>query len=127
MRFFTDQNVPESVARVLEDSGYAVVRLREKTAPSAPDALVAAVAEANSAILVTNDSDFKSIASRTGIGRRAFRFLSLIRFEKCRESKMANRIKQFVSLIEHEWGVGGGARDRRIFIVICDSVVRSYR
>jgi predicted nuclease of predicted toxin-antitoxin system len=127
MRFFKDQNVPESVARVLEDSGYEVVRLRQKTAPSAPDALVAAVAEANSAILVTNDRDFKAIVSRTGIGQRRFRSLSLIRFEKCREARMASRIRQFISLIEHEWGVGGGERDRRMFIVICDSVVRSHR
>jgi predicted nuclease of predicted toxin-antitoxin system len=127
MRFFTDQNVPESVARVLEDSGYEVVRLREKTATNSPDTLVAAVAEANGGILITNDGDFKSIASRTGIGRKRFRTLSLIRFEKCRESKMAQRVKQLMSLIEHEWRVATDERDRRIFIVICDSVVRSYR
>jgi predicted nuclease of predicted toxin-antitoxin system len=127
MRFFTDQNVPESVPRTLEAFGHEVMRLREKTATNAPDTLVAAVSEVNEAILVTNDGDFKSIASRIGIGRRRYVRLSLIRFEKCRESRMAERIKHFMSLIEHEWAIGNGANDRRMFIVICDSVIRSHR
>src|SRR5260221_8485830 len=100
MRFFTDQNVPDSVGRFLETSGYEVVRLRDRIPTESPDALVAAVAEANNAILVTFDSDFKALASRIGIGRRRFTRLSLIRFEKCRESKAAERIAASLSLIE---------------------------
>jgi predicted nuclease of predicted toxin-antitoxin system len=73
MRFFTDQNVPESVALALEEAGYEVLRLRHKTAPDAPDTLVAAISEANHAILVTMDADFKSIASRIQIGRSRYR------------------------------------------------------
>ena len=127
MRFFTDQNVPESVPRALESAGYTVERLRLKTATNAPDTLVAAIAEANGAILVTMDSDFKSIASRIGIGQRRFRQLSLIRFEKCRESRAAARLTFAMSLIEHEWAIGGGRKDRRMFVVICDSVIRTHR
>lgn len=125
MRFFADQNIPESVARTLEAAGYDVIRLREKTATNAPDLLVAAIAEANNAILVTLDPDFKAIASRVGTTR--FRKLSIIRFEKCRESRAAERIGKALSLIEHEWKVGGGERDRRMFIVICTDVIRTYR
>jgi predicted nuclease of predicted toxin-antitoxin system len=127
MRFFTDQNVPESVPKMLERAGYEVVRLREKIATDTPDPLVAAVAEANAGILVTMDSDFKSIVQRTGIGRRRFRKLSLIRFEKCREARAAERLAAALSLIEHEWKVGSGDKDRRMFVVICADVIRTNR
>ncbi|MBI3453495.1 MAG: DUF5615 family PIN-like protein, partial [Rhodospirillales bacterium] len=114
MRFFTDQNVPESVAKTLEEARYEVTRLGEKIARDSPDPLVAAVAEANGAILVTMDSDFKKIASRVDIGHRRYRKLSILRFEKCRESHAATRLSSALSLIEHEWEFGGGARDRRM-------------
>lgn len=127
MRFFTDQNVPESVPRVLEEAGYEVIRLREKIATNSPDHLVAAVSEANRAVLVTMDPDFKAIASRTGIGRRRFRNLSLIRFEKCREARAAERLRIALSLIEHEWSVGNRKNDRRMFVVICPEVIRTHR
>lgn len=127
MRFFTDQNVPESVAKILEAAGHEVQRLRERIATNAPDTLVAAISEANEAILVTMDSDFKSIASRVGVGRSRFRKLSLVRFEKCRESRAAERLQVALSLIEHEWAVGNGTKDRRMFVVICTDVIRTYR
>lgn len=127
MRFFADHNIPESVCKTLEAAGYQTIRLREKTAPDSPDMLVAAVSEANNAILVTMDSDFKSIASRTGIGQRRFRKLSLLRFEKCRESQAASRLKVALSLIQHEWKIGNGSLDRRMFIVISGNVIRTHR
>ena len=127
MRFFADHNVPESVCKVLEGAGYETIRLRQKTAPDSPDMLVAAVAEANNAILVTFDSDFKSIASRTGIGARRYKKLSLLRFEKCRESQAYLRLKSAISLIEHEWKIGNGTSDRRMFVVISGNCIRTHR
>jgi predicted nuclease of predicted toxin-antitoxin system len=127
MRFFADHNVPESVCKTLESFGFETIRLRQKTAPDSPDTLVAAVAEANCAILVTLDSDFNSIANRTGLGRRRFRKLSLLRFEKCRESQAAARLATAMSLIEHEWRVGNGSSDRRMFVVIGPQAIRTHR
>ena len=127
MRFFTDQNVPESVPKLLEKAGYEVVRLREKTAISSQDNLVAAVAEVNAAILVSHDTDFKTIIRRQGIGKRRFRKLSLLRFEGCRESQAAERLTKALTLIEHEWKVGGGERDRRMFVVITAQTIRTHR
>lgn len=129
MRFFTDHCVPESVARTLEEAGYSVVRLREKTATDSPDTLVAAVAEANDAVLVTMDSDFKTIAARVGIGQRRYRKLSLLRFERCRESQAATRLAAAMSLIEHEWDMGASAHsgDRRMFVVITAETIRTHR
>ena len=127
MRFFTDQNIPESVPKALEAAGYEVVRLRHKIATNTPDPLVAAVAQANQAVLITMDSDFKTIVTRTGVGAKRFATLSLIRFEKCRESRAAERLMSSMSLIEHEWKAGNGKKDRRMFIVICHEVIRTHR
>lgn len=127
MRFFADHNVPESVCKTLEAAGFEAIRLRQKTAPDSPDMLVAAVCEANNAILVTMDSDFKTIVARTGIGHRRFRKLSLLRFERCRESQAAGRLKTAMSLIEHEWQIGNGSSDRRMFVVITGQAIRTHR
>ena len=127
MRFFIDHCVPESVPRALETLGRDVIRLREKTAPDSPDTLVAAVAEANNAVLITMDGDFKVIAARTGIGQRRYRKLSLIRFEKCRESMAAMRLQKAMSLIDHEWQVGNESSDRRLFVVITQETIRTHR
>lgn len=127
MRFFIDQNVPDSVGRFLSERGYEVVFLRQRIPNDSPDALVAAVAEANDAILVTFDPDFKALTNRIGIGRRRFTKLSLIRFEKCRESQAARRIEAALSLIEHEWARGYGEGDRRMFVVITSQTIRTHR
>ena len=129
MRFFVDQCVPESVAKTLERHGHEVIRLRERIAPDSPDTLVAAVSEANNAILFTMDGDAKTIASRYGVGSRRYRRLSILRFERCRESRAAKRIDEAMSLIEHEWEVGGGreSQDRRMFVVITDGTIRTNR
>lgn len=127
IRFFIDHCAPESVAKALEQNNRVVIRLRTKTAPDSPDTLVAAVAEANDAVLVTMDGDFKAIAARTGIGQRRYRKLSLVRFEKCRESQAAARLQSAMSLIDHEWKVGNGKRDRRMFVVIMPEAIRTHR
>jgi len=127
VKFFIDQNVPDSVGQFLASNHYEVVSLRRRIPTNSPDTLVAAVAEANNAILVTFDPDFKALASRIGIGRRRFARLSLIRFERCRESQAAKRMEAALSLIEHEWAIGSGLRDRRLFVVITSQTIRTHR
>lgn len=127
MRFFIDQCVQESVALMFEKHGHEAIRLRERIAPNSPDTLVAAVSESNDAILVTMNSDFRAIASKYGIGQQRFRRLSLLRFEKCRESKTARRIELALSLIEHEYEFASSQSDARMFVVITDSTIRTHR
>lgn len=88
---------------------------------------MAAVAEANNAVLIAFDADFKSIAQRGGVGQRRFRKLSLLRFEGCRGSKSADRLKAAMSLIRHEWTCGSDGRDRRMFVVITATSIRTHR
>ena len=79
MRILLDQNVPDSVAAVFEDRGHTVLYLRDVLAPDSPDEIVAAFSEAEDAVLVSLDGDFKRIAPRIpNSQRRRFRRLSRI-------------------------------------------------
>lgn len=127
MRFFIDQCVPDSVGRALREAGYEIILLREKIATNSPDTLVAAVAEANSAILVTMDADFKKIAGQYGIGQNRFKKLSLVRFNRCRESQAAQRIASALSLLEHEWTMAKSKQNGRLFVVISTSTITTNR
>ena len=129
MRFFVDQCVPESVSKVLEKHHHEVQRLRDSIAPDSPDTLVAAVAESNEAILVTLDAGFKQINSRHGIGRSRYRHLSMVRFEKCRESVTAKRLDEAMSLIQHEWEISHNksGSQRRLNVVITKDTIRTHR
>jgi predicted nuclease of predicted toxin-antitoxin system len=126
LRVFIDQCVPDSAGRAFQDHGHQVIYLREKIATNSPDPLVAAVAEANEAILVSLDADFRQLAKRHGVGRREFRRLSLIKLS-CRESRRYERIVDAMSLILHEWNLAQQGRDRRLFIDIMDNVIRTMR
>ncbi len=68
----------------------------------------------------------EQLARRRGVGPARFRKLSLIKLT-CRESRAALRITQAMSLIEHEWAYGAENIDRRMFIEIGDSVIRTVR
>lgn len=84
------------------------------------------MAEANDAILVSLDADFRKIAKRHGVGRQQFRRLSLVKLS-CRESNAANRIRLAMTLIEHEWQLAESNRDRRLFVDIMENVIRTVR
>ena len=126
LRVFIDQCVPDSAGKAFQEHNHEVIYLREKIATNSPDPLVAAVAEANEAILVSLDADFRRIAKRHGVGKREFRKLSLIKLS-CRESRCYQRINDTMTLIYHEWNVAQEGRDRRLFLDIMDNVIRTIR
>lgn len=126
LRVFLDEGVPISVGQAFSDSGHEVIYLKDAVAPGSADALVCKAAEANNAVLVAFDRDMKGLAKRQRIGNERFRTLSLIRFD-CRESRAAARTSEAMSLIEHEWLFREDVKDRRIFIFIGDTVIRTHR
>lgn len=126
IRYFVDQCVPDSVGQALAERGHDVVLLREKMAPNSPDPLVAAVSEMFDAVLVSHDSDFKSLAPRMEIGRRRFKRLSRIALN-CRESQSARRIVEALTLIEHEWNYSQAQSDKRMIIEIGATYIRTMR
>ena len=121
-----DHCVPDAVGRALSSAGHEVVLLRTQLAPNSPDPLVAAVAEMNGAVLVSHDSDFKSLAPRAGVGRRRFRTLSRIGL-KCSEPQAGSRITEALSLIEHEWALSQNRADKRMIVEVGHSFIRTIR
>jgi predicted nuclease of predicted toxin-antitoxin system len=126
IKFFVDHCVPDAVGRALTAAGHEVILLRTQLAPNSPDPLVAAVAEMNDAVLVSLDSDFKSLAPRAGVGKQRFRTLSRIGL-KCSEPQAAKRITAALSLIEHEWDLAQRSGDKRMIIEIGQTAIRSIR
>ena len=118
--------MPDSVGHVLKEAGHEVVLLREHLAPNSPDPLVAAVAEMNEAILISLDGDFRSLAPRIAIGRRRFKKLSRIAL-KCNAPRAAARVKESLSLIEHEWSIAQNRADKRMIIEIMQTAIRTIR
>jgi predicted nuclease of predicted toxin-antitoxin system len=87
---------------------------------------VAAVAEMNDAVLVSLDSDFKSLAPRAGVGKQRFKTLSRIGL-KCNEPQAGKRIVAALSLIEHEWNLAQHSNDRRMIVEVGQTTIRTIR
>jgi predicted nuclease of predicted toxin-antitoxin system len=63
MTFLLDQDVPEPIARVIQQAGHESWRLRELLPADSPDETVLAAAQARQAMLVTcNRDDFLALA-----------------------------------------------------------------
>jgi predicted nuclease of predicted toxin-antitoxin system len=126
LRFFLDEGVPDSVGHTLMAEGHHVGFLNKTMARASSDQLVCVIADINNAILVALDGDMKRIAQGYGIGARTFLKLGLLKLS-CYEPDGARRVKEAMSLIEHEWNYSAGTDGRRIFIEILDTVIRTVR
>jgi predicted nuclease of predicted toxin-antitoxin system len=102
LRFFLDESVPDSVGHVLMAEGHEVGFLNKSMARSSSDPLVCVIADINNAILVALDGDLKRIAQGYNVGARTFLKLGLLKLS-CFEPDAARRVKEAMSLIEHEW------------------------
>ena len=108
LRFFLDQNVPDSVRTVFENRGYEVTLLRTVIPTDSPDPIVATTAQAHGAVLVTFDRDFESKRELSRLGLR-YKNLSRILL-KCREPEAASRLAAAMTLIASGDVNGGRAR-----------------
>jgi len=115
-----------SAGRALEAAGHEVIFFdRSGLLKGSDDPVVCIAAEANDAILVAHDNDMKTLARGHGIAPARFRTLSLLQL-LCREANSAARIGVAMSLIQHEWEKGEG-RERRLHVVVGDTMIRTYR
>lgn len=60
LRFFSDQNVPDSICRYLKRRGHVVLRLRDHIPDNSPDPVVGMTALTADCILISWDKDFNS-------------------------------------------------------------------
>jgi predicted nuclease of predicted toxin-antitoxin system len=126
LRLFLDEGVPRSVGRAFESSGHAVIYLEQAVERGSTDPIVAIAAQANDCILVALDGDMREIAKKNGVSNSRYKKLSLIKLS-CNETQAANRIAQFMKLIESEWHISEEKFSRRLFIDISDSRITIYR
>ena len=127
LKFFLDEGVPDSVAVVLRESGHDATVLRESGVPTgSPDQVVATFAEVSESILVALDGDMKRIARGNGVNPSRFGRLNLLKLS-CPEPMAVSRLKEAMSLIEHEWTINQGQRSRRLFVEIGINVMRTCR
>jgi predicted nuclease of predicted toxin-antitoxin system len=127
MRFLLDENVPHSVARSLTQNGHTVDFVPEILAAGSPDLLVTATSEQIGAVLVSMDSDFKSIGPRVQLGRLRFRRLSRIAL-MCNPVQASKRIEKAMSFIEAELSYAQEQpNDRRMIVSIGNSFIRTER
>src|SRR4051794_34088889 len=107
LRLFLDEGVPDSVGRIFMEAGHEVAFLNKMLARGASDHLVCAIADINEAILVALDGDMKRIAQGYGVGSSKFLRLGLIKLS-CFEPDAARRVREAITLIEHEWSISEG-------------------
>lgn len=60
LRFFSDQNVPDSICRYLRQRGHVVLKLRDYIPDDSPDPIVGMTALTANCILISWDKDFNS-------------------------------------------------------------------
>lgn len=115
------------MAEVFRKHLHTVVLLREIMPADSPDPVVAAVGDMDEAILVSCDHDFDSIAPRILKGMRArFRRLSRIAI-RCPEFHAARRIEEAMEFIELEYRTAQVRPDKRMFIEIQTTGLKTNR
>lgn len=107
-------------------NGHKVIPFEDVLQHGSNDIMVCTAAQANDAVLVAFDKDMKTLAKRWGVGAERFKRLNLIRFS-CKKPMGVERLKQAMSLIEHEWQISDAKAARRLFVEIGTDVIRTYR
>lgn len=119
--------MPDSVAVVLRSRNHRVELLREIMATDTPDPIVATIGDMAAAILVSCDHDFDAIAPRILKGMRArFRRLSRLSI-RCSEYQAAKRIDEAMELIELEYALAQKRSDKRLFIEVSNTLIKTNR
>lgn len=99
LRFFLDNNIPDSVGRYLQGRGHSVLRQRYHIPDNSPDPVVGMTALQANRILITWDKDFNSQTFRQE------RFARLCRLSLVGEGpKLLPALKEHIELLEFQFG-----------------------
>ena len=125
---FLDAGVPDSVGDVFLNRKHSVILHRDVLPERTPDTVVCRTAIANNAILVAIDGDMKQFPKRYGISKGSDKFPKLNLIRLClREPQAANRLRQCLSLIEHEWQFVVEKSGRRLWVDIEGHRISTHR
>lgn len=127
MRFLLDENVPQSVLRMLKKHGHDVEYIRQYVPPGSQDPLVATVAEEHETVLISFDGDFQKIAPRIPDGQKTrFKQLSRI-WMRCSEPSAAKRLEAVLDFVEFEYAYALEKGDGRMIIRVGKEHLRTDR
>ena len=111
LRFFLDNNVPDSIGRLLQKRGHSVHRQRFYIPADSPDPVVAMTALKSDRILVTQDKDFNSQRFQQD------RFAGLSRVSLAGEAHtLLDALKEHLHLIEFQWAHAEAAGAKRVLV-----------
>lgn len=97
LRFFLDQNVPDSICRYLRGRGHSVYLLRHHIPENSPDPVVGMTALQAQRILVTCDRDFNAQRFRQD------RFAELSRVGLCGPGPtLLDAVKEHIEVLEFQ-------------------------
>ena len=113
LRFFTDENVPDSIGDYLQRRGHSVYRAKSHLPEGTPDPVVATTAMEADRILVTIDKDFNDQRFQ----KPRFAKLSRIGLSGPGPTLLA-AVKKHIRFIEFSWGEKVRLRHRRIILFV---------
>lgn len=109
LRLFTDENIPDSVARYMRGRGHSVFKAKAHLPEGSPDPVVATAAMKDGRILVTWDKDFKDQRFKKG------RFARLSRIGLCGQGpELVKALRKHIKVIEFQAAEAFKARNGRI-------------
>jgi predicted nuclease of predicted toxin-antitoxin system len=124
MVLLIDENVPMSVARFLTERGHDVRHVRDLLPGGTPDPVIATIGDRLSAIVVTWDRDFETLARRVPEGNRArFRRLGRMSF-RCNEARGRQLLEKWIGHIEFHFAFACQNEDARMIVQIQESGVK---
>ena len=98
LRFFTDENIPDSIVRYLRSRGHSVYRCKSHLPEGTPDPVVATTAMEDNRILISQDKDF----NHQRFDQPRFKRLSRIGLTGHGPELLA-AVKEHIHLVESQW------------------------
>ena len=127
MHFVLDENAPVNVVDLLEDYGAEVSRITDYLPEGSPDQLVAAACDQLGAIVLSIDSDFKSIITRRpDRQKKPLKRVGLVKMS-CKESRISDRLIKALPIIQKEYELRQDTIDKRIIVFVYTDLVTIHR
>lgn len=123
MRFLIDENIPGSVAQFLIGRGHTVEYVVDVLGKGTPDEVIARLGDIKSAVVVTNDKDFKQLIRLVPDGqKRRFRNAGRLALDVKAPRQLA-RLNLMIEYIDLAM-VRAERHGRRIIVDLTETTIR---
>jgi predicted nuclease of predicted toxin-antitoxin system len=126
MLLLIDENVPQSVADFFVQRGHEVKYVRDLFPGGTADPVIATIGDRLSAIVVTWDHDFRSIASRVPKGNvNKIRNLGRISFS-CKYEEGRAQLERWIKAVELHYELAQTRDDVRMIVEIQGNAIKAW-